>query len=115
MAAKYERQMKKGVLEMLVLKLLTEEEKYGYQLISELSERTDAVFALREGTLYPVLYRLEEDGLVESNWSVPSGREAARKYYAITEQGKEVLQELELLWKEFSKQVNNVLGGKRRS
>ena len=52
---KYERQMKKGVLDMLVLRLLEEEPKYGYQLIQEMKERSKETFLLKDGTLYPVL------------------------------------------------------------
>ena len=59
MQEKYERQMKKGVLDMLVLQLLTAEKKYGYQLIMELREKAGDIFGLKEGTLYPILYRLE--------------------------------------------------------
>ena len=55
---KYERQMKKGVLDMLILKLLQEKPKYGYQLISELKEKSNSVFVMKECTLYPIIYRL---------------------------------------------------------
>ena len=68
MQEKYERQMKKGVLDMLVLQLLTAEKKYGYQLIMELREKAGDIFGLKEGTLYPILYRLEEEELEESRW-----------------------------------------------
>ena len=74
MKQKYEQQMKKGVLEMLVLRLLSEGEKYGYQLISELKEKSGGMFLLKEGTLYPILYRMEDDGLVVSRWSEQIGR-----------------------------------------
>ena len=83
MQGRYEQQMKKGVLEMLVLKQLEEEERYGYQLISRLGDKSGGMFALKEGTLYPILYRLEDDGLVVSRWSQPQGKEVSRKYYAI--------------------------------
>ena len=86
MQGRYEQQMKKGVLEMLVLKQLEKEEKYGYQLISQLKEKSDVMFTLKEGTLYPILYRLEDDGLVVSRWSEPKGKEVSRKYYEITEE-----------------------------
>lgn len=79
--------MKKGVLDMLVLKLLSEDEKYGYQIISELRDRSRERFLLKEGTLYPILYRLEEDGLVESRWSGAEGRKVPRKYYHISGHG----------------------------
>ena len=109
MIERYERQMKKGVLEILVLKLLDGKEKYGYQLISELKEKSEGLFSLKEGTLYPILYRLEEEGLVASRWSQAQGKEAARKYYQISEAGKAVLQDTIQLWKLFSDKVNFIL------
>ena len=102
MKQKYEQQMKKGVLEMLVLRLLFEREKYGYQLICELREKSDDLFLLKEGTLYPILYRMEDDGLVVSKWSEPKGKEVSRKYYSITEEGRETLEQLQILWNRFT-------------
>lgn len=78
---KYERQMKKGVLDMLVLKLLESEPRYGYQIIQELKDKSGDVFSLKDGTLYPILYRLEDDGLVVSRWSEAVGKQVPRKYY----------------------------------
>lgn len=109
MNPKYEQQMKKGVLEMLVLKLLSEQEKYGYQLISELKERSDGMFLLKEGTLYPILYRLEDEELVVSRWREPKGKEVSRKYYAVTEKGRTVLMQLGALWAGFSKKVSDMM------
>ena len=109
MNPKYEQQMKKGVLEMLVLKLLKNDEKYGYQLITELREESDGLFILKEGTLYPILYRLEDEELVVSRWSEPKGKEVSRKYYAITEKGCAQLKELDSLWRNFSSQVSHIL------
>lgn len=109
MNPKYEQQMKKGVLEMLVLKLLSEKEKYGYQLISELKEKSGGLFVLKEGTLYPILYRLEDEELVVSRWSEPKGKEVSRKYYAVTEKGVVILGELDTLWTEFSEKVSAIM------
>ena len=109
MNPKYERQMKKGVLEMLVLKLLEGKEKYGYQLISELSEKSGGLFDLKEGTLYPILYRLEDETLVVSRWSEPKGKEVSRKYYAITEKGRQTIVELNDLWTRFSDRVMQIM------
>lgn len=106
---KYEQQMKKGVLEMLVLRLLSEGEKYGYQLISELRERSQGMFLLKEGTLYPILYRMEDDGLVVSRWSEPKGKEVSKKYYRLAEEGRDTLAELEGLWEAFSRTVDGIL------
>lgn len=109
MNPKYEKQIKKGVLEILVLKLLSEEKKYGYQLINELKEKSKDLFVLKEGTLYPILYRLEDENLVESSWSEPKGKEISRKYYQITDKGKQELEELCQLWDNFQEQVTAIL------
>lgn len=103
MKDKYESQMKKGVLDMLVLKLLEKEEKYGYQIISELKEKSNDRFLLKEGTLYPLLYRLEDDKYVESRWSEAVGKKVARKYYVITEEGRSALKEIQTLWMDINK------------
>lgn len=113
MTERYERQMKKGILEILVLKLLAEKEQYGYQLISELKIRSGEYFVLKEGTLYPILYRLEDDRLVTSEWSVPKGKEVSKKYYRITGKGRTVLEETADLWRNFSQKVNQILDGGR--
>lgn len=97
---------------MLVLKLLEQETKYGYQIISELKEKTSGRFTLKEGTLYPVLYRLEEESMVESKWSGAEGKKVPRKYYAITEKGRASLKEIEALWKEISHSVLMIMEGR---
>lgn len=109
MTERYEKQLKKGVLEILVLKLLEKEEKYGYQLIQEMRKRSGEMFVLREGTLYPILYRLEEEGMIGSRWSEPKGREVSRKYYEISQEGKAALTELTDLWNRFSERVAQML------
>ena len=109
MKPKYEQQMKKGVLEMLVLQLLSEKENYGYQLICELRDKSSEMFLLKEGTLYPILYRMEDDGLVVGKWSEPKGREVSKKYYWITEEGQETLRRLRQLWRDFSRTVDGIL------
>lgn len=108
---KYERQMKKGVLDMLVLKLLEEEPKYGYQLITEMKEKSDGTFFLKEGTLYPILYRLEDEGFVESQWSEPEGKQVTRKYYVITEQGRSALEQIYAVWEQINKGVGQIMEG----
>lgn len=109
MSENYERQMKKGALDMLVLKLLESAPKYGYQLISEMREKSEGVFTLKEGTFYPILYRLEEDKLVESKWSKSQGKQVPRKYYMITEKGKETIPQIEKVWRQISAGVNRIM------
>lgn len=109
MNEKYERQMKKGVLDMLVLRLLKEEAKYGYQIIQELKEKSAETFSLRDGTLYPVLYRLEDDKLVVSKWNEAEGKQVPRKYYEITEAGQKALEEIEAVWKRISDGISKIM------
>lgn len=106
---KYERQMKKGVLDMLVLRLLKSEAKYGYQIIQEMKEKSEETFLLKDGTLYPILYRLEDDKLVVSRWSEAEGKQVARKYYEITEEGQKTLDEIETVWKRISEGISKIM------
>lgn len=106
---KYERQMKKGVLDMLVLRLLKSEAKYGYQIIQEMKEKSEETFLLKDGTLYPILYRLEDEKLVISKWSEALGKQVPRKYYEITEAGLKALSEIETVWNRISDGVEKIM------
>lgn len=109
MTNRYEQQMKKGVLDMLIMKLLEQQEKYGYQLIQELKQKSRGTLTLKEGTLYPALYRLEEEGWIQSRWSEANAKEAAKKYYRLTAEGKQTLEEMFLIWKDFSCSVEEIM------
>ncbi len=109
MNEKYERQMKKGVLDMLVLRLLKSEAKYGYQIIQEMKEKSEDTFLLKDGTLYPILYRLEDDKLVVSKWSEAVEKQVPRKYYEITEAGRNALDEIEAVWNRISDGVAKIM------
>ncbi|WP_010249375.1 PadR family transcriptional regulator [Acetivibrio cellulolyticus] len=96
------KQLKKGFIEILLLKLLSEEKMYGYQIIQEIDNRTSGVFKMKEGTLYPVLYRLEDNKLINSYWEQDTEKRGVpRKYYKITDEGlmafNSMKQELDLL------------------
>ena len=110
---KYERQMKKGVLDMLVLRLLEDEPKYGYQLIQKMKEKSRETFLLKDGTLYPVLYRLEDEKLIESRWSSAEGKQVPRKYYEITEQGRKKLPEIFETWKQITDGILKIMEKER--
>ena len=97
-------------ISMLVLKLLDEKEMYGYQVIKELEARSERVFELKEGTLYPILHLLEEKLAVTSyEKQTKAGR--TRKYYQITKQGKRLLEEKTKEWELYQQAVSNVLRG----
>ena len=106
MEDKFSQQLKKGVLEMLVLKLICAGPTYGYELLTRLKAESHGRFALKEGTLYPLLYRLEDDGLIAASWSQGEGRTAPKKMYTATEAG--VLENIRRMqvWREFEETVN---------
>jgi PadR family transcriptional regulator PadR len=102
------RELKRGTLEMILLKLLSERPMYGYELVSTLEQRGGDQFQLKEGTLYPVLYRLENDGFIEPRWETLE-RGVPRKYYRLTHSGEKELQSLLVDWREFTLIVNSLL------
>ena len=106
MEDKFLQQLKKGILEMLVLETVCRGSTYGYELLTSLKERSGALFALKEGTLYPILYRLEDDGLIRSSWSQGQGRVAPKKMYTATAEGQRERQRRWQVWGSFSDAVN---------
>lgn len=100
------QQLKKGVLEMLVLEIICQEDTYGYELMAKLKLRSDGMFNLKEGTLYPILYRLEDDGMILSSWSKGEGRSAPKKMYSATEKGQQERVLRQQIWKTFSHTVD---------
>ncbi|MBC8081466.1 MAG: PadR family transcriptional regulator [Gorillibacterium sp.] len=106
-------QLKKGVLEILVLHLLSDSDMYGYQLISELDGRSNGFFKMKEGTLYPVLYRLEDAGYIMNYWEPESEKRGVRrKYYKITNEGKLRVVDLKADLFVFIQSIQTVLEGK---
>jgi PadR family transcriptional regulator PadR len=84
-------QLRKGILELAVMGVLYHRRHYGYSLIRVLTE--SASISLKEGTVYPILARLDRDGLVRSEW-VESDQGPPRKYYALTAEGRRLFTEL---------------------
>ncbi|KAF1683983.1 MULTISPECIES: PadR family transcriptional regulator [unclassified Veillonella] len=99
-------QLKKGVIELLVLGLLTQKNHYGYEIVDTISDYVE----MSEGSIYPLLKRLQKDTLVETYWE-ESISGPPRKYYRITEIGKANYREMLLEWQEFSSAVNRFLEG----
>ena len=108
MESRFAQQLKKGVLDMVVLKLIRDRDTYGYELLQELELKGAGFFSLKEGTLYPVLYRLEDNGLIQAFWKTGEGRISPKKYYQITEDGKRVLAEYQEIWNNFEMCVDRL-------
>lgn len=99
----------KGSTLPLVLKLLSEREMYGYDMMKVINDRTNGALAWKEGSLYPCLHQLEADGLIRSAWR--ENDERRRKYYSITRKGRAQLSARTNEWTQFSTAMNAVLMG----
>jgi PadR family transcriptional regulator PadR len=97
-------QFKKGVLELCVLTLLKKKDTYGY----ELAERISSRIQIAEGTLYPLLRKLKSDGLCDTYISAESGG-PPRKYYTLTEKGRQAETELREEWRSFADSVRQIM------
>jgi PadR family transcriptional regulator len=103
-----ERELKRGSLELIVLHLLSLGEAYGYEIVSTLTARTDGSLEVTDGTLYPVLYRLERGGYVAVRWETPQ-RGVPRKYYRLTKAGEAELARLTHEWNTFASAMARLL------
>ena len=92
---KWESQVKKGILSLVVMNVLSQREYYGYELIEEIRNHT--MIDIAEGTLYPLLVRLKESNMVTSKW-VEQESGIPRKYYTLTAEGIETLQAMRSYW-----------------
>ena len=101
---KISKELMKGSTAALVLSVLKNQDLYGYKIIKEIALRSDDVFVLKEGTLYPILHALEEEGCLESYWQESDNRK--RKYYR---KGERRLREKKEEWQTYSKSVERVL------
>ena len=107
-----EAEMLKGHLDAIVLAALEAGPAHGYAVIEEMRRRSGQAFDLPEGTIYPVLHRLEQGGLLASAWTTPpNGRR--RRVYSITKAGSAALSERRKAWGRFSQAVDTALEGGR--
>lgn len=102
-------QMRKGVLELCVLSVISDQEVYTSDILSALK---DAQLLVVEGTVYPLLTRLKNDGILKYRWE-ESTSGPPRKYYSLTEQGAETLNSLTENWKQLNKSVQQLLKPKK--
>jgi PadR family transcriptional regulator PadR len=105
-----QRELSRGTTELAVLALIAARQRYGYDLLSTLGRATDGSLAIKEGTLYPVLHRLEDGGFIAATWEA-EGRTAPRKYYRITREGKTRLDALRTEWQRLVTGIDRLLDG----
>jgi PadR family transcriptional regulator PadR len=98
-------QLRKGVLELCILDIISRGEVYTSDMLSEL---TEARMMVVEGTLYPLLSRLKNAGYLDYKW-VESTSGPPRKYYLLTDAGRKFLEELEITWKEMAASVSSIM------
>jgi PadR family transcriptional regulator PadR len=98
-----------GVPELLVLRLLEEQEMYGYEIVQAIRSRTGEVITAGEGVVYPVLHGLENEGAVRSKRQAVNGR--SRVYYSLTPAGRRRLEEMSGVWKRVANAIQSMLEG----
>lgn len=102
-----DRSLISGSMSMLILRLLSEKDMYGYEMIDTLRKRSENVFELKAGTLYPLLHSLEEKAFLTCYEQEVLGK--VRKYYSITKEGLKFLEKKRSEWEQYTKAVTNVL------
>jgi len=107
---KIDKELLKGSNIPVILQALSEKEMYGYELIKHIEEKTNGIFLFKEGTLYPLLHKLESEEAVVSFWETVDGRK--RKYYKLTKSGQKMLAKKKKEWAFFKGIIDTSLGGK---
>lgn len=102
---KWKSQVKKGTLTFIILNILKGKELYGYELIEKVRDNTEIEIA--DGTLYPLMNRLKKEELVSSKW-VEQKSGIPRKYYCLTETGKDTLTSMKLYWQGLEKSIKKI-------
>ncbi|KFZ26708.1 MAG: lineage-specific thermal regulator protein [Candidatus Izimaplasma bacterium HR2] len=106
----FKKQFKKGVIELTILRLLYEQDQYGYSIIQQISKRSDNYIEIKDGTLYPILYRLEDNKFIENYWKTDIGsRSKPRKYYKITIAGRLRYEEMLKDYLEINEGIKKIL------
>ncbi len=106
-------QLVKGTVIPVVLALLRDGPRYGYEMVQNVNARSNGALEWREGTLYPVLHRMEADGLISAQWKdyeTPAGGNRRRRYYALTGAGRRELARRSAEWKSFAAVIGDLLG-----
>lgn len=104
-----DREWKKGGAELLILSLLDQQARHGYDLCKLIEARSAGALRFHVTTLYPLLYRLEERGLVQGRW-VEKSNQRRRRYYSLTAEGRKTLARQRQSWRGFVEAMSRVMG-----
>jgi PadR family transcriptional regulator, regulatory protein PadR len=105
----FSRELKKGSTELLILALLEERDRHGYEIGKLIEQRSGGQLRFRIGSLYPMLVRLEDRGYVKARWVEAEGG-PRRRFYRLTAKGKKFLAAERLTWEAFTAAVNDIIG-----
>lgn len=105
-----DRELKKGSAELLILSLVEEQPRHGYDIGSLIEQRSGGMLRFNVASLYPLLYRLEKRGWIQGRWVESAGQRRRRRYYRLTPEGKKVLAAQRNSWREFVKAINRITG-----
>ena len=103
------KEMLKGILEGCILEIISRKETYGYEIITELNNSASVLGYAKEGTIYPILYRLQEAELIKCRLAPAAANGGSKKYYSLTDKGRNVLDELILFWSSYENCVNGFI------
>jgi PadR family transcriptional regulator PadR len=104
-----DRELKKGSAELLILSLVAERSRHGYEISKLIEERSEGALRFNVASLYPLLYRLEKRGWIEGRWSEKAGQRR-RRYYKLTPTGKKVLAAQRSGWQTFVEAISRITG-----
>jgi transcriptional regulator len=105
----FDRELKKGSAELLILSLLEHRPRHGYEISKLIDLRSEGTLRFNVASFYPLLYRLEKRGFIQGRW-VEKPRQRRRRYYRLTTQGRKMLKEQRSMWREFVKAMNRITG-----
>ncbi len=104
---KIDRELKRGSAEMLILSLIAERARHGYEILKLLDERSNGVLKFHIGSVYPILVRMEKRGWIRGNWQQEEGARR-RRTYRMTRAGRAVLKDQRSLWREIVRAIGRV-------
>ena len=104
-----DKELKKGSTEMLIMALVEDRPRHGYEIAKLIEQRSDGVLQFHVASLYPLLYRLEKRGLIQGHW-VEKPSQRRRRFYKLTAAGLQILKEHRRTWKEFFAALDRVAG-----